>query len=49
MITGKAAAALLIPRIYKSAIMLPVQITAIHVLWKYIGIHIDKSSYAKEH
>lgn len=49
MITGKAAAALLIPRIYKSAIMLPVQITAIHVLWKYIGSHIEKSSYAKEH
>ena len=49
MITGKAALALLIPRIYKSAIMLPVQIAAIHVLWKYIGSHIDKSSYAKVH
>jgi len=49
MITGKAAVALLIPRIYKSAIMLPIQITAIHVLWKYIGSHINKSNYAKEH
>ncbi|MDD3705670.1 MAG: folate family ECF transporter S component [Clostridiaceae bacterium] len=48
MLTGNAAAALLIPRIYKSAIMLPVQIVVINVLWKYIGIHINKSGYAKE-
>ena len=47
MITGKAAVALLIPRIYKSAVMFPIQIAAIHVLWKYIGNHINKSSYAK--
>ena len=49
MITGKAAAALLIPRIYKSAIMLPIQTATIHILWKYIGSHIDKSSYIKQH
>lgn len=49
MITGDAAAALLIPRIYKSAIMLPIQIVTINVLWKYIGSHIDKSDYAGEH
>lgn len=49
MLTGNAAAALLIPRIYKSAIMLPVQIVTINVLWKYIGIHINKSNYAKGH
>ncbi len=49
MITGKAAAVLLMPRVYKSLIMLPVQITAINVLWKYIGSHIDKTSYAKGH
>ena len=49
MLTGNAAAAILIPRIYKSAIMLPVQIVAINVLWKYIGVHINKSGYAKEH
>ncbi|HYE81148.1 MAG TPA: folate family ECF transporter S component [Clostridia bacterium] len=49
MITGKAAAALLIPRLYKSAIMLPIQAATIHVLWKYIGSHISKSNYAKEH
>lgn len=48
MITGKAAAALLIPRIYKSAIIFPIQITAIHVLWKYIGSYISKSNFAKE-
>ncbi|HYF82522.1 MAG TPA: folate family ECF transporter S component [Clostridia bacterium] len=47
MITGKAALVLLIPRVYKSLIMLPVQIAAIQVLWKYIGSHIDKASYAK--
>jgi len=49
MITGNAAAALLIPRITKSAILLPVQIITINVLWRYIGSHINKSSYAKEH
>ena len=49
MITGNAAAALLIPRIYKSAIMLPIQIVTINVMWKYVGSHIDKSNYAGEH
>ncbi|HOE57706.1 MAG TPA: folate family ECF transporter S component, partial [Bacillota bacterium] len=48
MTTGKAAAALLIPRISKSAIMLPIQIVSINVLWKYIGSHINKSDYVKE-
>jgi ECF transporter S component (folate family) len=49
MITGKAAAALLIPRIYKSALMLPVQVATIQVLWKYVGSHINKSDYIKQH
>lgn len=49
MITGKAALVLLIPRLYKSAIMFPIQTTAIFVLWKYIGSHINRSSYAKVH
>lgn len=49
MMTGKAAVALLIPRIYKSAIVLPIQITTIYVLWKYVGSHIDRPSYVKEH
>jgi hypothetical protein len=49
MTTGEAAAALFIPRTIKSAIMLPVQVITINVLWKYIGSHINKSSYAKEH
>lgn len=47
MITGKAAMVLLIPRAYKSLIMFPIQIAAITILWKYIGSHIDKASYAK--
>lgn len=47
MITGKAAFVLLIPRLYKSAIMLPIQATTIFVLWKYIGSHINRASYAK--
>lgn len=47
MITGKAAAVLLIPRIYKSALMLPIQTATIQVLWKYVGSHINKASYAK--
>ncbi len=49
MITGKAAFVLLIPRLYKSAIMLPIQTAAIFVLWKYIGSHINRASYAKVH
>ncbi len=47
MITGNAALGLLAPRIYKSAIMLPIQAATIHVLWRYIGSHISKTSYAK--
>jgi ECF transporter S component (folate family) len=47
MITGKAALVLLIPRLYKSLIMLPVQIAAIQILWKYIGSHINKTNYVK--
>ncbi|MEA4848265.1 MAG: folate family ECF transporter S component [Clostridiaceae bacterium] len=43
MTTGEAAAALFIPRTLKSAIMLPVQIAVINVLWKYIGSHINAS------
>lgn len=49
MTTGEAAAALFIPRTIKSSIMLPVQIVTINVLWKYIGSHISKSNFAKEH
>ncbi len=47
MITGKAAMVLLIPRLYKSALMFPIQTATIYVLWKYIGSHIDKSIFAK--
>jgi ECF transporter S component (folate family) len=46
MITGNAALALLVPRIYKSLIMLPIQVITVHVLWKYIGSHIDSASLA---
>lgn len=49
MITGKAAAALLIPRLYKSVVMFPVQTAAIRLFWKYAGSHINRSIYAKEH
>lgn len=37
MITGKAAMALLMPRIIKTAIMLPIQIFSIHIFWQYVG------------
>jgi ECF transporter S component (folate family) len=49
MTTGNAAAAFLIPRITKCAIMLPIQVITINVLWRYIGNHISKSDYVKEH
>ena len=48
MTTGKAAAVLFIPRAYKNAAMLPVQIATIYVLWKYLGVYVQKSSYAKQ-
>lgn len=35
IITGKAAMALIVPRFIKSAIMLPVQIFSIHMVWRY--------------
>jgi ECF transporter S component (folate family) len=47
MITGKAAAAILIPRIYARAVMFPIQTVTIHLVWKYIGSRIGISSYAK--
>lgn len=49
MITGNAAAAILLPRIYTRAVMLPIQAVTVHVLWKYIGSHIAKSGFVKEH
>lgn len=49
IITGKAALVLLVPRLYKSAAMLPVQTATIYILWKYIGSHINKSIFAKVH
>lgn len=45
----KAVAVLIIPRIYKNLIMLPVQVVMIQVLWKYIGSHIDTLKYVKQH
>lgn len=47
MLTGNAVAALLVPRIYKSLIMLPIQVALIQILWKYIGSYIVKVSPVK--
>lgn len=44
MITGKAVSVLMMPRVIKSAIMLPVQIVIIQVLWRYIGHYIKQNS-----
>lgn len=49
MLTGKAVALIIIPRIYKNLIMLPIQVITIKVLWKYIGSHIDAFKYARQH
>lgn len=49
MITGKAASVIIVPRIYKCIIMLPIQVAAIQILWKYIGSHIDRSSIIRQH
>lgn len=44
MLTGKAAMVILVPRILKSLIMLPVQIFLIHIVWRYIDDKIKSSS-----
>jgi ECF transporter S component (folate family) len=47
ILTGNAVVALLVPRIYKSLIMLPIQVALIQILWRYIGSHVDKASLVK--
>ncbi|MGE5631544.1 MAG: folate family ECF transporter S component [Caulobacteraceae bacterium] len=49
MMTGKAVTVLLIPRAYKSAIMLPIQVITIQVLWRYLGSYLNSTNYAKQH
>lgn len=41
MIMGKGFYAIFVPRIIKSAIMLPIEVICIHSVWKYIGAHIN--------
>jgi ECF transporter S component (folate family) len=48
MITGKAALAIITPRIVKSVIMLPIQTVIIYVLWKYIGAYVDSRFVSKQ-
>jgi len=47
MLTGKAVSVLIIPRVYKNLIMLPIQTITIQLLWKYIGSHINAVKYAR--
>lgn len=44
MMTGKAFAALMLPRVVKSAAMLPIQILVIQILWRYIGHYLRPNS-----
>lgn len=43
MITGKAASVLIYPRLIKSAIMFPIQVSLISLIWKYTYSHIRVS------
>ncbi|MEG0775535.1 MAG: folate transporter, partial [Clostridium sp.] len=43
MITGKAASVLIYPRLIKSAIMFPIQVSLISLIWKYTYSHIKVS------
>lgn len=43
MITGKAVMVLMIPRMLKEAVMLPIQIFLIHFMWKYIRTFVKLS------
>lgn len=47
MITGKAAAVLVPPRLIKSAIMLPIQTIMVYVLWRYVGVFAISSFQRK--
>lgn len=47
MITGKAAAVLLPSRLLKSAIMFPVQVSMIFVLWQSAGNFLEKKYLVK--
>lgn len=42
ILTGKAASAIIIPRITKSLIMLPVQVALITLLWRSVGSMIGR-------
>ncbi len=44
MITGKAVSVLMMPRVIKSAILLPIQVVIIQVLWRYIGHYINQNA-----
>lgn len=43
----KAWLVLLFPRVIKSVIMIPVHVVMIHLLWKYVGVHINRSLTVK--
>lgn len=47
MITGKAIWALLPLRLIKCAVMLPIEVALIHILWKYLLVYI-KPGYAEQ-
>lgn len=43
MLTGNPAAAILIPRLIKSAVMFPIQVFTIHIMWQYAGSFIQRN------
>lgn len=43
MITGKAVYAIIVPRIIKNLIEIPVKVPLIYMFWKAIGHYMDKS------
>ncbi|KAJ51172.1 ECF transporter S component (folate family) [Clostridium tetanomorphum] len=44
MITGKGVYAIIIPRIVKNLIELPIRVTIIYAAWKAVGVYLNKNS-----
>lgn len=43
ILTKKAVYAIMTPRLIKNLVTIPIKIMLIHIMWKTVGIHLDKS------
>ena len=45
MLTGNAVFAIIMPRIVKQLVLLPIQVLTIYITWRYVGEKIQKSYF----